>query len=70
MKDYLAQYVKEGNTIFISTHILEIAEEICSEFAILHKGKLLHSGPVADVRGRNQHLGEFFLSLVRKDGHV
>ena len=70
VKDYLAQYVKEGNTIFISTHILEIAEEICSDFAILHKGKLLHTGPVADLRGRNQHLGEFFLSLVRKDGHV
>ena len=70
VKDFLSQYVREGNTIFISTHILEIAEEICTDFAILHKGKLLHAGPVAELRGRNQHLDEFFLSLVRKDGHV
>jgi ABC-2 type transport system ATP-binding protein len=70
VKDYLAGYVKTGKTIFLSTHILEVAEEICSGFAILHKGKLLHTGPVADLTGRNEHLSEFFLSLVRKDRHV
>jgi ABC-2 type transport system ATP-binding protein len=70
VKDYLAGYVKKGNTIFISTHILEVAEEICSGFAILHKGTLLHTGPVADLTRRNEHLPSFFLSLVRKDRHV
>jgi ABC-2 type transport system ATP-binding protein len=70
VKDYLADYVKNGRTIFISTHILEVAEEICSEFAILHKGKLLHTGPVADLKAKSEHLPAFFLSLVRKDRHV
>jgi ABC-2 type transport system ATP-binding protein len=70
VKDYLADYVRKGRTIFISTHILEVAEEICSEFAILHKGSLLHTGPVADLTGRGEHLPSFFLSLVRKDRHV
>ncbi|MHB8053451.1 MAG: ABC transporter ATP-binding protein [Methanoregula sp.] len=70
VKDYLAGYVKNGKTIFISTHILEVAEEICSEFAILHKGKLLHTGPVAELTGRGEHLPAFFLSLVRKDRQV
>jgi len=70
VKDYLAGYVKNGRTIFISTHILEVAEEICSEFAILHKGSLLHTGPVADLTARNEHLSSFFLSLVRKDRHA
>jgi ABC-2 type transport system ATP-binding protein len=70
VKDYLAGYMKNGKTIFISTHILEVAEEICSEFAILHKGKLLHTGPVAELTGRGEHLPAFFLSLVRKDRHV
>ncbi len=45
VKEYLAAYVKKGRTIFVSTHILEVAEEICSDFAILHKGKLLHTEP-------------------------
>jgi ABC-2 type transport system ATP-binding protein len=70
VKEYLAGYVKNGKTIFISTHILEVAEEICSEFAILHKGKLLHTGPVADLKSRGEHLPAFFLSLVRKGSHV
>jgi len=66
VKDYLTEYVKGGGTIFISTHILEIAEEICSEFAILHKGNLLHTGTVADMRAQDKHLEEFFLTLVRR----
>ncbi|MCE5298825.1 MAG: ABC transporter ATP-binding protein [Methanoregulaceae archaeon] len=70
VKDYLSGYVRKGRTIFISTHILEVAEEICSGFAILHKGKLLHTGPVAELTGRNEHLPSFFLSLVRKDRNV
>ncbi|MCK9579849.1 MAG: ABC transporter ATP-binding protein [Methanoregula sp.] len=70
VKEYLAAYVKKGKTIFISTHILEVAEEICSVFAILHKGRLLHTGPVADLTARDEHLPQFFLSLVRKDRHV
>ena len=69
-KDYLAGYVKKGKTIFISTHILEVAEEICSDFAILHKGRLLHSGPVAGLTARNEHLPGFFLSLVREARHA
>ena len=70
IKEYLVNYIRKGRTIFISTHILEIAEEICSEFAILHNGKLLHTGPVADLTARDEHLPEFFLSLVREERHA
>lgn len=70
VKDYLEEYVKKGGTIFISTHILEVAEEICSGFAILHKGKLLHTGSVSDLKSNNQHLDDFFLSLVQNGAHA
>ena len=70
VKEYLAVYVKKGKTIFVSTHILEVAEEICSDFAILHKGTLLHTGTVAELTSRGEHLPAYFLSLVRKDRHV
>lgn len=70
VKDFLKSYVKEKNTIFISTHILEIAEEICSDFAILHKGKLLHTGTVAEITGSHRHLEEFFLAEVKRSTHV
>jgi ABC-2 type transport system ATP-binding protein len=70
VKEFLAGYASSGKTIFISTHILEIAEEICTGFAILHNGKLLHSGTVAELKERDQHLDDVFLSLVQKDSHV
>ena len=70
IKEYLTDYVKKGNTIFISTHILEVAEEICSEFAILHKGRLMYTGPVAELTAKGEHLPSFFLSLVRNGSHV
>jgi len=65
VKGYLADYAGSGGTIFISTHILEIAEEICTGFAILHKGKLLYSGEISELAGRKQHLPEFFFSQVQ-----
>lgn len=70
VKDFLAGYVRSGNTIFISTHILAIAEEICTRFAILHKGTLRHIGTVADLSGQGRHLDEFFLDLVKTDVHA
>ncbi|MBP1928864.1 ABC-2 type transport system ATP-binding protein [Methanolinea mesophila] len=70
VKGYLSEYVEKGGTVFISTHILEIAEEICTAFAILHQGRLIHTGTVRELRDREQHLNEFFLSLVRKESHV
>ena len=70
VKDFLTEYVKAGNTIFLSTHILAVAEEICSDFAILHKGSLLHTGTIADLGTEHRNLDDFFLSLVQKGRHV
>jgi ABC-2 type transport system ATP-binding protein len=59
IKDFLIKYAKKGNTVFICTHILEIAQEICSNISILNKGKLLYHGkPKKDLEG-------FFLRLIK-----
>ncbi|WAI02043.1 ABC transporter ATP-binding protein [Methanogenium organophilum] len=66
VKEFLAEYVRSGKTIFLSTHILEIAEDICTDFAILHKGKLLHTGRVDELTGADIHLDDFFMDLVKR----
>jgi len=66
VKKYLVDYVAAGNTVFFSTHILDVAEEICSEIAILHKGDLLYSGTMAGVLESGRHLQDFFVSLVTR----
>lgn len=64
VKVFLLNYRKNGNTIFMSTHLLEVAEEICSEFAIMHKGILLYTGNKAELQEKNQHLDDFFLNRI------
>lgn len=66
VKKFLKDYVESGNTIFLSTHILEIAEEICTDFAILHKGKLLHKGKSGELKEKGVHLDDFFMELVER----
>ena len=66
VKDYLKDYVKKGNTIFFSTHVLEIAEEICTHIGVLDRGKLIHEGPIKDLKRKRQHLEDFFLKLVKE----
>jgi len=65
-KDFLTDYVKKGNTVFFSTHVLEIAEEICTEIAILDKGSFLHKGPISELKKTKQHLETFFIKLVKE----
>ena len=68
LKDFLIDYTKKGNTIFFSTHVLEIAEEICTQIAVIDKGKLLHQGPIDELKNSKQHLEDFFLKLVKEEG--
>jgi ABC-2 type transport system ATP-binding protein len=67
VKDFLQEYVRDGGTVLLSTHILEIAAEICDRIGILHNGRLLYCGPVEDLAGSGGHLERSFLDLVRGD---
>ncbi|HVP95129.1 MAG TPA: ABC transporter ATP-binding protein [Methanoregulaceae archaeon] len=69
VKEFFVSYVRDGGTIFISTHILEIAEEICTDFAILDRGKLLYTGTIGELNEKKQHLSEFFFSRIQEDSH-
>ena len=70
IKDYLTGYVKGGGTVFLSTHILEIAEEICTRVGIIHQGRIIREGPVSELRSGSKHLEEVFLEAVRGDSHA
>lgn len=66
VKSFFVSYTKQGKTLFISTHLLDTAEEICTNVAILHLGELLYTGTMEKVRQEGRHLSDLFLSLVRK----
>jgi ABC-2 type transport system ATP-binding protein len=66
VKDFLVGYVREGGTVFFSTHILAIADEICTRIGVIHNGKLLYAGPVDTLAEDGRQLEEAFLALVEE----
>ncbi|MCC4769209.1 ATP-binding cassette domain-containing protein [Methanosarcina sp. DH2] len=66
VKDFLQDYVRNGGTVFISTHILEIAKEICTSIGIIYRGKLVYKGRLDDPVLQGKNFEEFFLELVSK----
>lgn len=62
IKDYLQAYTKKGNTILLSTHVLSIAQEICTRVAVLDKGKKIYEAHKKELQTKN--LEETFLKLT------
>lgn len=68
VKELFKRHAAAGGSIFLSTHSLEIAEELCDRIAIVIEGRLRITGSMADLR-RESHLGdsgleEIFLQLT------
>jgi ABC-2 type transport system ATP-binding protein len=69
IKELLSQFVKEGGTVFLTSHILEIVERLCDYIGIIRKGKLVAQGSVAELRGTaaGKSLEDLFLQYVGAD---
>jgi ABC-2 type transport system ATP-binding protein len=67
IKDMLRQMAERGAAVFLSTHILEIAERMCDRIGIIDKGKLIAIGSMEELRalGKGEtSLEDIFLSLT------
>jgi ABC-2 type transport system ATP-binding protein len=68
VKDVLKALCTMGKTVFMSTHILEIAERVCDRVGIINKGKLVALGSIAELRSRSSEGGasleDIFLELT------
>ena len=62
VKEVMNEMVKEGKIVFFSTHILDVAEKLCSRVAIIKKGELLKVGSMKEVKG-DSSLEKVFLEL-------
>jgi ABC-2 type transport system ATP-binding protein len=67
IKDILRQMANRGAAVFLSTHILEIAERMCDRIGIINKGELIAVGTMEELRslGKGEtSLEDIFLSLT------
>ena len=62
VKEIMNEMIKEGKIIFFSTHILDVAEKLCSRVAIIKNGELLKVGNMQEVKG-DKSLEKVFLDL-------
>ena len=62
IKEILNEMVKDGKIVFYSTHILDVAEKLCSRVAIIKKGKLVKSGSMKEIKG-DKSLEKVFMEL-------
>jgi len=72
LKGLLKKYASEGVTVFMTTHILEIAEKMCDRIGIIHKGQLIAEGTLEELRMKVESgstLEDLFLQLTgEKEG--
>src|ERR1700683_532569 len=61
MKDILLDQVRRGATMFLTSHVLEVVERLCDRVAIIHDGKLVKLGTMAELRPGSETLEDVFV---------
>ena len=70
LKEMMRKYAKEGNCVFFSTHVLEVAEKLCDRVGIINKGKLIFVGTFEEMKTKlkdNGTLEELFLEITQDE---
>lgn len=73
VKDLLKQKSRDGMTIFLSTHTLDVAEELCDRVGIIRRGKLIAVGAIDELRAQSEdsrsdlRLESLFLKLTGEE---
>ena len=67
LKNLMKEHSQKGNTVFFSTHVLEVAEKLCDKIAVIDKGKIIFIGTVDELKEKsktNASLEESFLKII------
>jgi ABC-2 type transport system ATP-binding protein len=73
-KDLLSLHAQKGGAVLFSTHIMEVAEHICTRIGIIHQGKVIAEGTLDQLRsktgGKSETLEEVLLKLTNEETQV
>ena len=64
LREPLRRVVERGATIFLTSHVLEIVEKLCTDVAIIAHGKVVHQGTMSALQAGDGSLEQKFLSVV------
>ena len=69
LKKLMREHSQKGNTVFFSTHVLEVAEKLCDKIAIINKGMIIFVGTVEELKEKmkkDSTLEESFLEIIEE----
>jgi sodium transport system ATP-binding protein len=66
VREFMVESKGRGKCVIFSTHVMHDAERLCDRITILHEGRVVASGPTAEVRGAGRELEDAFLELVEE----
>jgi ABC-2 type transport system ATP-binding protein len=67
----MRERARAGKCVFFSTHVMEVAEKLCDQLAIIKKGTLVFTGTLDELKtlkGKDTSLESLFLELVERGG--
>jgi len=64
LRGYLEEYISKGGTVFMASHILEIAEKLCDRLSIVNLGKVVAEGKIDEMLKSGENLERLFLRSV------
>lgn len=70
LKEMMRQHARNGNSVFFSTHVLEVAEKLCDRIGIINKGKLIFVGTYEEMKEKFKEkasLEELFLEMTENE---
>jgi ABC-2 type transport system ATP-binding protein len=67
MKDILLDQVRQGATIFLTSHVLEVVERLCDRVAIIHEGRIVREGAMQELRSGSETLEDVFVRVVGRE---
>ncbi len=74
IKDLLLLHVQNGGAVLFSTHIMEVAEHICTRIGIIYQGKIIAEGTLNQLKtktgNKSQTLEEIFLKLTNEETEI
>ena len=71
LKEEMLRHCREGNTVFFSTHVLEVAEKLCTRIGVIDHGSLRAQGTLEELRSgeKGASLEDLFLELTDDGGN-
>ncbi len=74
VKDLLSLHAQKGGAVLFSTHIMEVAEHICTRIGIIYQGKVIAEGTLDQLKskteGKSETLEEVFLKLTNEEMEI